>query len=294
MNNTRFVKIHPNLGCMLSATEVAFLVLLLDQEYYRNVGCDSAWSRAYFQKHTGVSNATFVKCAERMKAIGLVSSHHEKAGEKKKYSLNIDAYNRMLELLDSTNNREALTSFCVSFFSGSNSIMSISKEQIETLKTTRKRKTMFKNDMVRVETIAENDRGMSKSDMVLGENAETIAKNDMVREIYSKTLSIFDMVSKINEKLDENSTPTLSENDMVTLKNALTHIKNDTLLLNNVRTMSESDMVLEPNVNKCANLVKNDMVVSGNHVKNDIPLSKSDSSIAVSYTHLTLPTTSRV
>ena len=47
----------------------------------------------------------------------------------------------------------------------------------------------------------------------------------MVREIYSKTLSIFDMVSKINEKLDENSTPTLSENDMVTLKNALTHIK---------------------------------------------------------------------
>ena len=150
MNNTRFVKIHPNLGCMLSATEVAFLVLLLDQEYYRNVGCDSAWSRAYFQKHTGVSNATFVKCAERMKAIGLVSSHHEKAGEKKKYSLNIDAYNRMLELLDSTNNREALTSFCTSFFSGSNSIMSISKEQIETLKTTRKRKTMFKNDMVNI------------------------------------------------------------------------------------------------------------------------------------------------
>jgi hypothetical protein len=309
MNNTRFVKIHPNLGCMLSATEVAFLVLLLDQEYYKNVGCDSAWSRAYFQKHTGVSNATFVKCAERMKAIGLVSSHHEKAGEKKKYSLNIDAYNRMLELLDSTNNREALTSFCTSFFSGSNSIMSISKEQIETLKTTRKRKTMFKNDMVntgdvtmsenamvfgnpvkndmvRVETIAENDRGMSKSDMVLGEKAETIVKNDMVREIYSKTLSIFDMVSKINEKLDENSTPTLSENDMVTLKNALTHIKNDTLLLNNVRTMSESDMVLEPNVNKCANLVKNDMVVSGNHVKNDIPLSKSDSSIEYIYNNI--------
>ena len=35
MNNTRFVKIHPNLGCMLSATEVAFLVLLLDQKFIR-------------------------------------------------------------------------------------------------------------------------------------------------------------------------------------------------------------------------------------------------------------------
>lgn len=331
MNNTRFIKIHPNLGCMLSATEVAFLVLLLDQEYYKNVGYDSAWSRAYFQKHTGVSNATFAKCVERMEAIGLIYSHHEKAGERKEYGLNIDSYNRMLELLDSTNNRKALTSFCASFFSDSNSIMSISEEQIETLKATRKRKTMFKNDMVQdvtivkndmvnaddttlsenamvlgnpvkndmviAKTIAENDMGMSKNDMVLSENTETIAKNDMVtpqthikndmvQEIYDKTISIFDMVSKINEKLDKNNAQTLSENDMVALKSVLACVKNDTLLLNNVRTMSESDMVLDSNVNKCANRVKNDMVMPGTPIKNDIPLSKSDSSIEYIYNNI--------
>lgn len=309
--NTRFVKIHPNSSCLFNGAEISFLILLLDQEFLRDMGYNSTWSRSYFQKHTGVSNATFTKCADKLEGIGILSSSQNKAGEKKKYRLNYEAYEKTMLLLDTTNNRDVLSDFCESHFSKETSIFDVTEEQILQLRRTKKQETTIKNDMVNIQTIAENDmvsktiekdtKTMSemimvpetiyKNDMVFNNNAITIAKNDtvlaednktpikndMVSEIYNKTMLVFDMVSEMKQNLGNPYPQTIAENDMVLLKKMLTIYKNDMVLLKDVQTMSKTAMVLDKDSKTIA---KNDMVSDTNSVelkttiKNDMVLDK--------------------
>lgn len=270
--NTRFVKIHPNSSCLFNGAEISFLILLLDQEFLRDMGYNSAWSRSYFQKYTGVSNATFTKCVERLEGIGILSSSQNRTGEKKKYRLNYAAYEKTMILLDTTNNREALRSFCNNHFSNA-TISDVTEDQLLQLRKTKKQVTIYKNDMVGGKTIAENNmvsnimdqdtKNMSKmilvpesmveNDMVYTGNSETTIKNDMVSEIYNKTMLVFDMVSEMKQKLDIDNPQTIAENDMLLLKDILTVYKNDTVSLKNVRTMSETTMV---SGGKCETIIK--------------------------------------
>lgn len=296
--NTRFVKIHPNSSCLFNGTEISFMILLLDQEFLRDIGYNSTWSRSYFQKHTGVSNATFTKCADKLEGIGILLSSQNRTGEKKKYRLNHEAYEKTMLLLDTTNNREVLRNFCESHFSKANSIFDVTEDQLLQLRRTRKQETTIKNDMVNIQTIVENDmvsetigkdtktmsemimvpETMYKNDMVFNNNAPTIAENDMVSEIYNKTMLVFDMVSEMKQNLGNPYIQTIAENDMVLLKDMLTMFKNDTLLLKDVRTMSKTDMVLDK---ESKTIVKNDMVPETNSVelkttiKNDMVLLKT-------------------
>ena len=155
--NTRFVKIHPNSSCLFSGAEISFLILLLDQEFLRDMGYNSTWSRSYFQKHTGVSNATFTKCADKLEGIGILFSSQNRTGEKKKYRLNYEAYEKTMLLLDTTNNRDVLREFCESHFSKATSIFDVTEDQILQLRRTKKKETPIKNDMVNIQTIEEND-----------------------------------------------------------------------------------------------------------------------------------------
>lgn len=309
--NTRFVKIHPNSSCLFSGAEISFLILLLDQEFLRDMGYNSTWSRSYFQKHTGVSNVTFTKCADKLEGIGILFSSQNRTGEKKKYRLNYEAYEKTMLLLDTTNNREVLRDFCERHFSKANSIFDVTEDQLLQLRRTKKQETTIKNDMVNTQTIEENDmvsktiekdtktisemimvpETIYKNDMVFNNNAITIAKNDtvlaednkttiknnMVSEIYNKTMLVFDMVSEMKEKIVKSNIQTIAENDMVLLKDMLTMFKNDTLLLKDVQTMSKTDMVLDQ---ECETIAKNDTVLDANYVelkttiKNDMVLDK--------------------
>lgn len=228
--NTRFVKIHPNSSCLFSGAEISFLILLLDQEFLRDMGYNSTWSRSYFQKHTGVSNVTFTKCADKLEGIGILFSSQNRTGEKKKYRLNYEAYEKTMLLLDTTNNREVLRDFCERHFSKANSIFDVTEDQLLQLRRTKKQETTIKNDMVNTQTIEENDMvllkdmlTMFKNDTLLLKDVQTMSKTDMVLDQECETIAKNDTV------LDANyvELKTTIKNDMVLDKMAKTTIKND-------------------------------------------------------------------
>lgn len=171
MNNTRFVKIHPNLGCMLSATEVAFLVLLLDQKFYKDMGYSSTWSRTYFQKSMKIGNEAFVKCVTRLSNMGILSMTDNNAGCKKEYSLNLEAYHIALRILDTTNNRAALSKFCdENFIEKHRTLGEISEEELGELAKTKK--------FSKQSTLSVSDKLLSKPCLNPAYFSETLSEAD--------------------------------------------------------------------------------------------------------------------
>ena len=279
--NTRFVKIHPNSSCLFSGAEISFLILLLDQEFLRDMGYNSTWSRSYFQKHTGVSNATFTKCADKLEGIGILFSSQNRTGEKKKYRLNYEAYEKTMLLLDTTNNRDVLREFCESHFSKATSIFDVTEDQILQLRRTKKKETPIKNDMVS-KTIEKDTKTISemimvpetiyKNDMVLAEDNKTTIQNDMVSEIYNKTMLVFDMVSEMKEKIVKSNIQTIAENDTLLLKDVQTMSKIDMVLGKESKTIAKNDTVLDANYVELKTTIKNDMVLdkmAKTTIKND-------------------------
>lgn len=239
MNNTRFVKIHPNLGCMLSATEVAFLVLLLDQKFYKDMGYSSTWSRTYFQKSMKIGNEAFVKCVTRLNDMGILSMTDNNAGCKKEYSLNLEAYHIALRILDTTNNRAALSKFCdENFIEKHRTLGEISEEELGELaknKKFSKQSTLSETDTLLTEPCPNQTRFMgalSESDNPVRDLDVTIRTLLAIRQSY---MSESDKLS--NEPClkqtwyNEEKDVTLSETDMVLPKN--------------VKTLSESDNSIE-------------------------------------------------
>ena len=112
IQNTKFVKIHPNSSCLFKANELALLILLLNQEYHKSVGHNTKWSRTTFKQLLKMSNDSFSACVNRLEKIGVLMSTDAKAGCKKECSLDISGYNIALRILEATNNREALSKFC--------------------------------------------------------------------------------------------------------------------------------------------------------------------------------------
>lgn len=137
IQNTKFVKIHPNSSCLFKANELALLVLLLNQEYHKSVGHNTKWSRTTFKQLLKMSNDSFSACVNRLEKIGVLMSTDAKAGCKKECSLDISGYNIALRILEATNNREALSKFCDDkFVKEQKALSNVSEEEINALKET--------------------------------------------------------------------------------------------------------------------------------------------------------------
>lgn len=277
MNNTRFVKIHPNLGCMLSATEVAFLVLLLDQKFYKDMGYSSTWSRTYFQKSMKIGNEAFVKCVTRLSNMGILSMTDNNAGCKKEYSLNLEAYHIALRILDTTNNRAALSKFCdENFIEKHRTLGEISEEELGELAKTKKfskQSTLSVSDKLLSkpclnpayfsETLSEADTlltepcpnqtrfmgALSESDNPVRDLDVTISTLLAIRQSY---MSESDKLS--NEPClkptwyNGEKDVTLSESDILLSKPCLNPTSFCENKVQTPQTLSESDMVLPKNI----------------------------------------------
>lgn len=137
IQNTKFVKIHPNSSCLFKANELALLILLLNQEYHKSVGHNTKWSRTTFKQLLKMSNDSFSACVNRLEKIGVLMSTDAKAGCKKECSLDISGYNIALRILEATNNREALSKFCDDkFVKEQKALSNVSEEEINALKET--------------------------------------------------------------------------------------------------------------------------------------------------------------
>ena len=137
IQNSKFVKIHPNSSCLFKANELALLVLLLSQEYHKSDGYNTIWSRTTFKQLLIMSNDSFSACVNRLEKIGVLMSTDAKTGCKKECSLDISGYNIALRILEATNNREALSKFCDDkFVKEQKTLSDVSEEEINALKET--------------------------------------------------------------------------------------------------------------------------------------------------------------
>ena len=289
--NTRFVKIHPNFSCMFNATEISFLVLLLDQEYLKDIGLDSNWSRAYFQKSMKTGNEAFVKCTSRLESMGLISITENGSKNKKCYSMNIGAYTMILNILDTTNNRVALHKFCeTNFIEKKRRIEDISTGELDELKNTRKfqkKATMSETDILNtkpcLKQICSADdliTTMSETDILSGEPCLKQAYYSEIPEdgsVYPRIIQDLDIEI---QRLLSLKKKYMSESGIFPEEACLkqTHSFNDKKAL----TMSESDTL---NIEPC--LKPTYSIESGNEIvttmsETDILTSKNSKSMSVS------------
>lgn len=287
--NTRFVKIHPNFSCMFSTTEISFLVLILDQEYLKEIGFDSNWSRAYFQKSMKTGNEAFVKCTSRLEGMGLLSISEKRFGNKKCYSLNIAAYNMALNILNTTNNRAALHKFCdTNFIEQKRKIEDISKEELEALSSTRKfqkKSTMFETDILFNESCPDQTLCVNSSSSVMSET-HAFSEKTCLKQTYSSVNPgdesvycriIHDLDMEI-ERLLSLKGKYVSESSILPEKVYMnqTYLNNDEKL----ETMSETDILLpQPCLNPVYSTPKNEETMSETDILSKKPCLKPTYSI---------------
>lgn len=254
IQNTKFVKIHPNSSCLFKANELALLVLLLNQEYHKSVGHNTKWSRTTFKQLLKMSNDSFSACVNRLEKIGVLMSTDAKAGCKKECSLDISGYNIALRILEATNNREALSKFCDDkFVKEQKALSNVSEEEINALKETAistKEQTVPEIGTVLMEPcnksegLAENSSYfgtvISKpfpksegSDGFIQELDEAISRLLSIREKYVQKIEkvsedenitlpeigkVMDEPFRNQERLECENEPTLPKSGMVSLK----------------------------------------------------------------------------
>lgn len=224
-----------------------------------------------------IGNEAFVKCVTRLNNMGILSMTDNNAGCKKEYSLNLEAYHIALRILDTTNNRAALSKFCdENFIEKHRTLGEISEEELGELAKTKKfskQSTLSVSDKLLSkpclnptyfsETLSEADTlltepcpnqtrfmgALSESDNPVRDLDVTISTLLAIRQSY---MSESDKLS--NEPClkptwyNEEKDVTLSESDILLSKPCLNPTSFCENKVQTPQTLSESDMVLPKNI----------------------------------------------
>lgn len=127
-----FVKYYPNLSCMFDASEVVFILHMVDIAYLRSKGFNTVWSKGYLMKRMNIRLRTFDRCVKRMTELGLLNRLSQDGMYD--YLWNMTLYNRLLQIMTATHDTNRIRVFCMkTFVEQKRSIQSISEEEIEAL-----------------------------------------------------------------------------------------------------------------------------------------------------------------
>jgi hypothetical protein len=130
-----FVKYYTGLSCMFSPAETRFILHMVDIGYKKQCGYYTDWTRAEYMKIMGLREYTFDKCIDRLISLGLLSRTNNAKGNKVYYSFDMELYEILINILNSTCNIDKLMEFCKkNFIDSTRPIKSIAKEEIEELK----------------------------------------------------------------------------------------------------------------------------------------------------------------
>lgn len=125
-----FVKCFLNLSCMFDASEILFIMHMLDIAYIRSKGYNTVWSKSYLMKRMNIRLRTFDRCVKRMTQLGLLD-RLPKAGMYD-YVWNMPTYNHLLRIISTTRDTERLREFCREAFTlQKRSILAVSPDEIE-------------------------------------------------------------------------------------------------------------------------------------------------------------------
>lgn len=126
-----FIKFHKVLSLLFNPSEVIFILHMLDIESLKKQGHKIEWTRGFYMARMGMTPYTFDKCIETLLAIDLLTKTNNTDGNKVYYSLNMDLYTRLVQILSANKNVYTMIDFCKkNFKSGNRKIESITDEEI--------------------------------------------------------------------------------------------------------------------------------------------------------------------
>jgi len=127
-----FVKYYPSLSCMFDASEVVFILHMVDIAYLRSKGFNTVWSKGYLMKRMNIRLRIFDRCVKRMTGLGLLNRLPQDGMYD--YLWNMTLYNRLLRIMTATRDTNRIKEFCrKAFVEQKRSIQSISEDEIEAL-----------------------------------------------------------------------------------------------------------------------------------------------------------------
>lgn len=127
-----FIKYYPHLSCMFDASEIIFILHMLDIAYIRSKGYNTVWSKGHLMKRMNIRLRTFDRCVKRMVEMELLDRLPQDGMYD--YLWNTALYNRLLRIMSATRDIDRLREFCRKIFvEQKRSIQSVSEEEIESL-----------------------------------------------------------------------------------------------------------------------------------------------------------------
>lgn len=127
-----FVKCNLNLSCMFDASEVIFIMHMINIAYLRSKGYNTIWSKAHLMQRMNLRLRTFNRCVERMTELKLLDRMPQEGMYD--YLWNMERYNRLLQVMSATTDLNRLREFCrKNFIEQKRDILFISDTEIELL-----------------------------------------------------------------------------------------------------------------------------------------------------------------
>lgn len=124
-----FYKFYKGLMMSFDLSEAAFMVYMADLDALRNLGHKTIRPLSVHLNYLGFGRRTFNRCVDKAIRMGLL----ERVAIDGMYDYFIDmqAYNRLVSIVSSTNSYVALRSFCKKVFDDDKrNIQSVSEEEI--------------------------------------------------------------------------------------------------------------------------------------------------------------------
>lgn len=127
-----FVKCNLNLSCMFDASEILFIMHMVQIAYLRSKGYNTVWSKAHLMQRMNIRLRTFDRCVKRMTELKLLDRMPQEGMYD--YLWNMGCYNHLLQILSATTDLNRLREFCrKNFIERKRDITSISDMEIKLL-----------------------------------------------------------------------------------------------------------------------------------------------------------------
>lgn len=129
---TPFIKYYPHLSCMFDASEIVFILHMLDIAYIRSKGYNTVWSKGHLMNRMNIRLRTFDRCVKRMVELGLLDRLPQDGMYD--YLWNMPLYNHLLRIMSATRDINRLREFCrKTFVEQKRSIQSVLEDEIRLL-----------------------------------------------------------------------------------------------------------------------------------------------------------------
>lgn len=134
MQAAGYVKCYNKLSYLFTPNETRFIQHIVEISFLKDHGYDTDWAKQTYIKRMGLKETSFDKCVRKFTEMKLLHKWNNTQKNKVYYSWNWPVYEKLIRILSSTNNIDALINFADTYFKKNNrSIESITEDEIRML-----------------------------------------------------------------------------------------------------------------------------------------------------------------